>query len=133
MLVTQLLDHDNRETRDADFLGFGDADVETIKAVFAQIIAITSEDGLDFDTGALTASTIREEMEYGGIRLKTNAYLERTRIPVALDIAFGDALTDASQTLDYPSLLGMERPRIRAYPPAQVKIGRASCRERVCQ
>jgi predicted nucleotidyltransferase component of viral defense system len=120
MLVTQWLDHDNRETRDADFLGFGDADVETIKAVFAQIMAITSEDGLDFDTGALTASTIREEMEYGGIRLKTNAYLERTRIPVTLDIAFGDALTDASQTLDYPSLLGMERPSIRAYPPAQV-------------
>src|SRR3546814_3832841 len=83
-------------------------------------MAITSEDGLDFDTGALTASTIREEMEYGGIRLKTNAYLERTRIPVTLDIAFGDALTDASQTLDYPSLLGMERPSIRAYPPAQV-------------
>jgi predicted nucleotidyltransferase component of viral defense system len=120
MLVTQWLDHDNRETRDADFLGFGDADVETIKAVFAQIMAITSEDGLDFDTGALTASTIREEMEYGGIRLKTSVYLERTRIPVTLDIAFGDALTDASQTLDYPSLLGMERPSIRAYPPSQV-------------
>src|SRR3546814_17911751 len=83
-------------------------------------MAITSEDGLDFDTGALTASTIREEMEYGGIRLKTNAYLERTRIPVTLDIAFGDALTDASQTLDYPSLLGMDRTSIRAYPPAQV-------------
>jgi predicted nucleotidyltransferase component of viral defense system len=120
MLVTQWLDHDNRETRDADFLGFGDADVETIKAVFAQIMAIASDDGLDFDTGALTATTIREETEYGGIRLKTNAYLERTRIPVTLDIAFGDALADASQTIDYPSLLDMERPRIRAYPPAQL-------------
>src|SRR3546814_13546281 len=85
MLVTQWLDHDNRETRDADFLGFGDDDVETIKAVFAQIMAITSEDGLDFDTGALTASTIREEMEYGGIRLKNNAYLERTRHPVSTE------------------------------------------------
>lgn len=120
MLVTQWLDHDNRETRDADFLGFGEADVETIKTIFAEIMAIAGDDGLDFDTGALTATAIREEMEYGGIRLKTNAYLERTRIPVTLDIAFGDALSDASQTLDYPSLLGMERPNIRAYPPAQV-------------
>src|SRR3546814_18686936 len=102
VLVTQWHDHDNRETRDADVVGFGYADVETIKAVFAQIMAITSEDGLDFDTGALTASTIREEMEYGGIRLKTNAYLERTRLPVTLAIAFDDALTHASPPLAYP-------------------------------
>lgn len=120
MLVTQWLDHDNRETRDADFLGFGEADVETIKAIFGEIMAITGDDGLDFDIDALAATTIREEMEYGGIRLKTNAYLERTCIPVTVDIAFGDALTDASQTIDYPSLLDMERPSIRAYPPAQV-------------
>jgi predicted nucleotidyltransferase component of viral defense system len=120
MLVTQWLDHDNRETRDADFLGFGESDVETIKTIFAEIMAIVGEDGLDFDTGALMATTIREETEYGGIRLKTNAYLERTRIPVTLDIAFGDALADAGQTFDYPSLLDMERPHIRAYPPAQV-------------
>ena len=120
MLVTQWLDHDNRETRDADFLGFGEADAETIKAIFAEIMAIASDDGLDFDTSALTATAIREEMEYGGIRLKTNAYLERTRIPVTLDIAFGDALVDAAQSIDYPSLLDMERPNIRAYPPAQV-------------
>lgn len=120
MLVTQWLDHDNRETRDADFLGFGEGDVETIKAVFAEIMVIAGDDGLEFDTGALTASTIREEMEYGGIRLKTNAYLERTRIPITLDIAFGDALVEAAQSIDYPSLLDMERPHIRAYPPAQV-------------
>ena len=55
MLVTQWLDHDNRETRDADFLGFGDADAEKIKAIFAEIMAIAGGDGLDFDTSALTA------------------------------------------------------------------------------
>lgn len=120
MLVRQWLDHDNRETRDADFLGFGDADAEKIKAIFAEIMAIAGDDGLAFDTSALTAATIREETEYGGIRLKANAYLERTRIPVTLDIAFGDALVDASQTIEYPALLDMERPSIRAYPPAQV-------------
>ena len=122
MLVTQWLDHDNRETRDADFLGFGDGDgdAETIEAIFAEIMAINGDDGLNFDTGELTATAIREEMEYGGIRLKTNAYLERTRVPVTLDIAFGDALDDAGQTIDYPSLLEMDRPNIRAYPPAQV-------------
>lgn len=120
ILVTQWFDHENRETRDADFLGFGDADAEKIKAIFAEIMAIAGDDGLAFDTSALTAATTCEETEYGGVRLKANAYLERTRIPVTLDIAFGDALVDASQTIEYPSLLDMERPSIRAYPPAQV-------------
>lgn len=120
MLVTQWLDHDNRETRDIDFLGFGEDAPDAIRAIFAEIMAIEADDGLAFDTGALTASAIREETEYGGIRLRTSAYLEKTRIPVVLDIGFGDALADASQTIEYPSLLGMERPEIRSYPPAAV-------------
>ena len=120
MLVTQWLDDDNRETRDADFLGFGEADAEAIKAIFTEIMTIAGDDGLEFDTGALVATAIREEMEYGGIRLRTAAYLERTRIPVTVDIGFGDALADAGQSIEYPSLLDMERPSIRAYPPAAV-------------
>jgi hypothetical protein len=121
MLVTQWLEHNNRETRDMDFLGFGEADAEAIKAIFAEIMTIASDDGLAFDTKALVASAIREEMEYGGIRLRTTAYLERTRIPVTLDIGFGDALAASSDRIDYPSLLGMDRPSIRAYPSAAVK------------
>ena len=120
MLVTQWLEHNNRETRDMDFLGFGEADAEAIKAIFAEIMTIASDDGLEFDTEALVASAIREEMEYGGIRLRTTAYLERTRIPVTLDIGFGDALAGSSDRIDYPSLLDMDRPSIRAYPPAAV-------------
>lgn len=120
MLVTQWLDHDNRETRDIDFLGFGPDDEAAIKAIFAEIMKIEVGDGLVFDTDAIAASAIREEMEYGGIRLKTSAYLERTRIPVTLDIGFGDALADATQNIDYPSLLGMEQPNIRSYPPEAV-------------
>lgn len=120
MLVTQWLEHGNRETRDMDFLGFGEADAEAVKAIFAEIMTIASDDGLEFDTEALATSAIRDEMEYGGIRLRTTAYLERTRIPVTLDIGFGDALAAASDRIDYPSLLGMDRPSIRAYPPAAV-------------
>lgn len=120
MLVTQWLDHDNRETRDIDFLGFGADEEAAIKAIFAEIMTIDAADGLVFDVDALAASAIREEMEYGGVRLKTSAYLERTRIPVTLDIGFGDALADATQSIDYPSLLGMEQPNIRSYPPEAV-------------
>jgi predicted nucleotidyltransferase component of viral defense system len=120
MLVTQWLDHDKRETRDIDFLGFGPDTPDAITAIFAKIMAIEADDGHVFAIDTLTASAIREEMEYGGIRLRTSAYLERTRIPITLDIAFGDALADASQHIEYPTLLGMEQPEIRSYPPEAV-------------
>jgi predicted nucleotidyltransferase component of viral defense system len=120
MLVTQWLEHDYRETRDIDFLGFGPSDEAEITAIFAEIMTIEANDGPVFDVDALAASTIREETEYGGIRLKTSAYLERTRIPVTLDVGFGDALADATRTIDYPSLLEMEQPKIRSYPPETV-------------
>ena len=59
-------------------------------------------------------------MEYGGVRLRTDAYLERSRIPVTIDIGFGDALADAARTMAYPSMLGMDEPEIRIYSPASV-------------
>jgi predicted nucleotidyltransferase component of viral defense system len=116
MLVTQWLDHDRRETRDMDFLGFGSRDEANILRSFREILIIPAKDGLKFDVAALVASPIRDEAEYGGLRLRTMATLQRTRIPITLDIAFGDALPDSGQVIDYPSLLDMERPRIRSYP-----------------
>lgn len=120
MLVTVWIEDDNRVTRDADFLGHGDPAPERLAADFREIMAIEADDGLVFDLDALTATAIREEMEYGGTRLKTAAYLEKTRIPVTIDIGFGDAMADATQQLDYPTLLGLPAPNVRAYPPATV-------------
>ncbi len=120
MLVAVWVDDDNRVTRDADFLGHGDPDPERLAADFREIMEIESDDGLVFDLDALAATAIREEMEYGGTRLKTAAYLEKTRIPVTIDIGFGDALADATQQLDYPTLLDLPAPNVRAYPPATV-------------
>ena len=95
MLVTVWIDDDNRVTRDADFLGHGDSDPNRLIVDFRQILAGEGDDGLVFDLDALSAEVIREEMEYSGVRLKTAAYLERTRIPVTIHIGFGDAMVDA--------------------------------------
>ncbi|WP_298814177.1 nucleotidyl transferase AbiEii/AbiGii toxin family protein [uncultured Roseibium sp.] len=120
MLLTLWIEGGNRETRDADFLGFGDASTDNLKATFAEIMAIDANDGLIFDAAALAAMTIREDMEYEGVRLRTAAFLEKSRIPVTIDIGFGDAIAAGAQPFAYPSLLGMETPRIRTYPPATV-------------
>jgi predicted nucleotidyltransferase component of viral defense system len=120
MLVTLWIDDDKRVTRDADFLGIGDASSDAIRVAFADIMSIVGNDGLRFDGDGLVISMIREDMEYEGIRLRTSAYLERTRIPITLDIGFGDAVTGTIADLIYPSLLDMAPPNVRAYPPALV-------------
>ncbi len=120
MLVTLWIESSSRETRDADFLGHGDSDPDYLREVFAGVLSIDADDGLGFDTASLRTAVIREEMEYGGVRLRADAYLERTRIPVTIDIGFGDALADAARTMAYPSMLGMDEPEIRIYPPASV-------------
>jgi predicted nucleotidyltransferase component of viral defense system len=120
MLVTLWLEDSDRETRDADFLGFGDADQNDLIATFSEILAIVADDGLEFDIDGLTATAIREDMEYDGVRLRTIALLEKSRIPITIDIGFGDALAPAALPLTYPSMLGMETPILHSYPPALV-------------
>lgn len=120
MLVTLWTGDENRVTRDADFLGFGDASEGHLISVFSQIMSKLADDGLVYDVDRLTAEAIREEQQYGGIRLKTVANLGKTRIPVVIDIGFGDAMTTRDYTIEYPTLLDMPAASIRAYPPATV-------------
>ena len=61
MLVTLWTGDENRVTRDADFLGFGDSSVERLKAVFSDIMSQPADDGLVFDTKRLMAAAIRGE------------------------------------------------------------------------
>jgi len=120
LLVTLWLEDDNRVTRDADFLALGEASAARLIADFGTVMAIGADDGLDFDVDALTARPIREEAEYGGMRLSTTAYLERTRIPVTIDLGFGDALADPATTIPFSTMLDFPDPEIRAYPPTSV-------------
>lgn len=120
MLITLWAVNNDRTTRDADFLGFGELDDEKLKATFVDIMAIDGEDGLVFDTANLTVTAIREDQIYGGARLKTVALLENARIPITIDVGLGDALTDPDYTIDYPSLLHQPISNIRAYPPETV-------------
>jgi predicted nucleotidyltransferase component of viral defense system len=120
MLVTHWIEDESRVTRDVDFLGYGDASEGHLKTVFSKLLSLEANDGLVFDVDGLTTETIKEDQEYGGIRLKTIAYLGKTRIPITIDIGFGDAMTDRDYTIDYSSLLDMPPATIRAYPPATV-------------
>lgn len=54
------------------------------------------------------------------MRLKTTAFLEKTRIPITIDVGFGDALGKPDYALDYGSLLDFPSASVRAYSPETV-------------
>ena len=120
LLVTLWTGDEHRVTRDADFLGFGEASEARLISEFSEVMSQPVDDGLVYDTEKLTAHAIREEQQYGGIRLRTIANLGKTRIPIVVDVGFGDATIAPDLTIEYPTLLDMPAVSIRAYPPASV-------------
>jgi predicted nucleotidyltransferase component of viral defense system len=104
-----------RGTRDLDLLGFGDPDPDAMLAVFREILEQDADDGVQFDAGALRVDRIREELDYGGLRLRTTAEISGAKIKVAIDIGFGDAVEPNAEVVDYPSMLDLPAPRLRAY------------------
>ena len=46
-------------------------DPDAMLAVFREMLAQDAGDGVQFDAGALRVDRIREELEYGGLRLRT--------------------------------------------------------------
>jgi hypothetical protein len=106
-----------RPTRDLDLLGHGDRDVQSIAATFRSICATpVADDGVTFDGAALQAAAIREIVDDGGVRVRTTAVIAGARIPIQVDIGFGDIITPGPLEIDYPTLLASPAPRLRAYP-----------------
>ncbi len=107
-----------RPTRDLDLLGHGSPDITRLAAVVAEIVNTEVEDdGLDFLPKTITGQAIRESSLYDGIRFKLIATLGKTRIPVQIDIGFGDAAGSRPVELVYPTLFDQDSPRILSYRP----------------
>ncbi len=117
MLFTAWLNESFRPTQDLDLLGFGDPAAGMIAATFKSIcMQEANDDGLVFDTEGLMADVIREDQQYGGVRVRTTAFLGRIRIPLQIDVGFGDVVTPAASEIRFPSLLDDDGPLLRAYP-----------------
>jgi len=116
MLLTTWFDEPHRPTRDIDLLGFGDPAADPMLAVFRTICAIQVDDGVVFDLDGLRVDQIREELEYGGLRLRTTATLAGARINVVVDIGFGDATEPGLEEIDLSVLLDQPAPHLRSYP-----------------
>ena len=89
MLLVTWFDEPHRATRDVDLLGFGDAAEGALLGTFREIMAVEVDDGVSFDLKGLRNEAIREDVEYGGSRLRTTAASAGARIPITVDIGFG--------------------------------------------
>jgi predicted nucleotidyltransferase component of viral defense system len=120
LLLTTWFDEPHRATRDLDLLGFGDPSDDALLSVFREVMLLAADDGVSFDVGKLQIAPIREGLEYGGSRLRTTAALAGARIPIVIDVGFGDAIEPGAEEIDLPVLLDMPSPQLRAYAPETV-------------
>ena len=107
-----------RPTRDADLLGFGDLSAEALAGTFREVCALeVKPDGLAYDQATIRVAAIWPEDIYGGQRISLQARLGAARLRVQVDVGIGDDVTPEPEWIEYPSLLDLPRPRLRAYCP----------------
>ncbi len=105
-----------RATMDIDLLAQHISnDAEELKKVFNDIFSLECDDALRFDLNTLEAVNITEFKEYHGVKVSIMGYLDRTKVPVSIDIGFGDVVYPERMKMDFPVLLDMEVPEVYAY------------------
>ena len=117
LLFDLWFDVPHRPTHDADFLGFGSAEIPRIEALFQEVCQIDGGDGIVFQPATVKADEIRKEANYAGVRVTLMGILDGARCPVQMDIGFGDAVVPGPEEVFYPVILGdMARPCLHVYP-----------------
>jgi len=105
-----------RPTRDADLLGFGDLSEASLTQIFTDVCHVDVEqDAMTYFADTVNVEPIRMEDAYGGHRVTLRAQLGVAQLRVQVDVGIGDVVTPAPMWLEYPSLLDLPRPRLRAY------------------
>jgi hypothetical protein len=111
----------HRPTGDLDMLGVGDSAVETLTQQFLEICAVpVEEDGLVFLPETLLVEERTEGRAYQGLYIEIVARLGTALPRLEVDLSFGEAITPGPEEIELPTLLGLPRPRLHAYPQETV-------------
>lgn len=107
----------SRPTRDIDLLGHLDNEVAPLEAITKEICkAPVVDDGLRFDPTTVVGERIKEHAETPGVRITFTGFLGNSRIPMQIDVGFGDLVYPPAQKHFYPTLLEFPPPTLRMYP-----------------
>ena len=128
----------HRATKDLDLLSLKSASLERLQKMFQDLCRLAvAEDGLSFLPDTVRAAEIRENAVYDGIRVTLEARLGKARIPLQVDIGFGDVVTPKAKDAVFPVLLDFPAPHLHMYPKetvvaekleAMVKLGLVNSR-----
>ena len=72
-------------------------------------------DAMTYLADTIRVEPIRFEDAYGGSRITLRARLGAAQLRVQVDVGIGDIVVPPPTWLEYPSLLDLPRPRLRAY------------------
>ena len=112
---------ERRTTLDIDFLAHYDNQVGSIETLMKDVCSISVEsDGLVFDANTVEGRKIKEDADYEGVRINFTGFLERSQIPMQIDVGFGDAIFPKPRMMDYPVILDFPKPHLKGYAPETV-------------
>jgi hypothetical protein len=107
----------SRPTMDIDLAGRTNNQLDHIQEVVSAVCGVAVDpDGIEFNRDSIEVSRIKEDADYEGVRVLFHATLARARIPMQLDIGFGDVITPGPTEIEYPTILDFPAPILRAYP-----------------
>lgn len=110
---------------------------ETVSAAMREICSVDLHDGMGFAFERV--EPIREDDDYGGLRVHLAAEFGRMRTPLKVDVTTGDAITPGEVEYEFPTLFGEGSIHLMTYPletciaekfEAVVKRGVATTRAR---
>jgi len=105
-----------RATRDIDLLANRlPNETDQMKDIFQEILSIPFDDALQYDLNSIEVTSITEWKTYHGVNISVMAYLDRTRIPISMDIGYDDIVYPERVKMDFPVLLDMNTPTVFAY------------------
>lgn len=104
MLISSIIGIDNRSTMDMDttIKGFK-LDKDNLENILQKIIKIDIDDNIKFKI--ISIENIREDDDYGGLRVHLQAYFDEMPIDLKIDVTTGDKITYKEINYKYNLLL----------------------------
>jgi predicted nucleotidyltransferase component of viral defense system len=107
----------SRPTIDIDLAGKTSNELDHIRELIGAVCDVVTEpDGVEFSRASIEVSRIKEDADYEGVRVKFQALLAKARVPMQIDIGFGDVVVPGPTKIEYPTLLDFPAPVLQAYP-----------------
>lgn len=119
MLISAMVGIDSRATMDIDTtLRNYPLNCESAEQIVRQIADVEIDDKISFVIKK--TEEIMEDSEYQGVRLSLDAHLDKTRIPLKIDISTGDVITPCEISFSYQLMFENRTIPLLAYPPETV-------------